>query len=47
MKDMIAKWYGQGLWSEHMVHNAVLKGVLTQTEYEEIISGKTKEENKR
>lgn len=39
MKDKIAKWYAQGLWSREMVLNAVKKGVLTEGEAGEILSG--------
>lgn len=36
MKDKIAKWYRQGLWTADMVYNAVGKGVITQEDFEEI-----------
>lgn len=39
MRDKIAKWYAQGLWSRGMVLNAVKKGVLTEGEAGEILSG--------
>jgi hypothetical protein len=39
MRDKIAKWYAQGLWSRDMVLNAVKKGVLTEGEAGEILSG--------
>jgi hypothetical protein len=39
MKDKIAKWYKQGLWTESMVLNAVKKGILTEDEAEEILKG--------
>lgn len=38
MKDKIAKWYAQGLWTEDMVRQAVEKGVITETEAEEILN---------
>lgn len=38
MKDKIAKWYKQGLWTEKMVLNAVDKGVLIADEAAEILS---------
>lgn len=38
MKEKIAKWYKQGLWTEDMVRSAVDKGVLTEAEAEEIIN---------
>lgn len=36
MKDRIAKWYRQGLWTKEMVYNAVKKGVITSEDYKEI-----------
>lgn len=36
MKEKIAKWYRQGLWSAEMVQNAVGK-LLTQEEAAEIV----------
>ena len=37
MKEKIAKWYKQGLWTAQMVHNAVKKGILTAEEAAEIM----------
>ena len=37
MKEKIAKWYKQGLWSADMVLNAAKKGVLTENEAAEIL----------
>lgn len=39
MKEKIKKWYKQGLWTEQMIHNAMLKGVLTEADVEEILGG--------
>ena len=39
MKEKIARWFKQGLWTEQMVLNAVIKEVLTAVEAEEIING--------
>ena len=39
MKDKIAKWYKQGLWTEEMVLQAVEKGILTADEAAEILAG--------
>lgn len=36
MKNKIAKWYKQGLWSAAQVANAVKKGIITAEDYEEI-----------
>ena len=36
MKEKIAKWYKQGLWTKTMVKNAVKKGALTAEDYAEI-----------
>lgn len=38
MKEKIAKWYKQGLWTAQMVENAVAKGVLTAEEAAEILA---------
>lgn len=37
MYDKIEKWYKQGLWTAEMVERAVEKGVITQTECDEIL----------
>jgi hypothetical protein len=37
MKERIAKWYKQGLWTEAMVMNAVEKRILTADEAAEIL----------
>ena len=37
MKEKIAKWYKQGLWTKTMVKNVVKKGVLTAEDYMEIV----------
>ncbi len=36
MKDKIALWYKQGLWTDQMVQAAVDKGIITQEDYSEI-----------
>ena len=36
MKEKIAKWYKQGLWTAEMVKAAIPKGVLSVAEYTEI-----------
>lgn len=38
MKEKIAKWYKQGLWTAEMVQKAVSKGVLTVAEADEILA---------
>ena len=40
MKEKIARWYAQGLWTADMVRSAVKKGVLTEGEAGEILSPK-------
>lgn len=40
MKDKIARWYTQGLWTKTMVASAVAKGSLTARDYEEITGEK-------
>lgn len=37
MKDKIAKWYKQGLWTEEMVKQAWEKNILTEEEYLKIV----------
>lgn len=37
MKEKIAKWYKQGLWTAEMVRNAVEKGLITEEDYKEIV----------
>lgn len=37
MKEKIAKWYKQGLWTADMVRNAATKGVLTAEDVAEIL----------
>lgn len=37
MKERIAKWYKQGLWTADMVQDAVKKGILTEEEAAEIL----------
>lgn len=38
MFEKINKWYKQGLWSEAMVRNAVIKHVITAEEAEKILA---------
>lgn len=37
MKEKIARWYRQGLWTAAMVQNAVDKGILKPEEAAEIL----------
>lgn len=39
MKEKIAKWYRQNLWTADMVANAVKKGIITPEDYAEITGG--------
>lgn len=36
MYKKIKRWYQQGLWTKHMVAQAVEKGVITAAQYEDI-----------
>ena len=36
MKEKIAKWYKQDLWTAEMVQAAVNKGIITKEQYTEI-----------
>lgn len=40
MKEKIAKWFKQGLWTVEMVQNAVTKGILSAEEAAEILETK-------
>lgn len=37
MFESIKKWYGMGLWSAAQVRQAVLKGVISEAQYKEIV----------
>ena len=37
MKENIAKWYKQGLWTKDMVKDAKEHGVITEEDYTEIV----------
>lgn len=37
MKDKLARWYRQGLWTAAMVQEAVDKGLITLEDYVEIV----------
>lgn len=41
MKEKIALWYAQGLWTAEMVQNAVAKNLLRQEEADEILATKS------
>ena len=41
MKEKIAKWYKQGLWTAQMVQDAVTKKKLTADEAAEILATDT------
>ena len=38
MFESIKKWYDMGLWSAAMVQQAVLKNIISETQYKEITS---------
>ena len=37
MFEKIKKWYKQGLWNSEMVHNAVIKNIITEEQEKEIL----------
>ena len=43
MYEKIKKYYDTGLWSEERVRNMVIKGIITEEEYKNIV-GKEHEE---
>lgn len=40
MFEKILKWYKQGLWTDTMVHMAVMKGAITENEATIILESK-------
>lgn len=38
MFDKIKMYYDNGLWSKDRVRNMVVKGIITEEEYEEIVN---------
>ena len=38
MFDKIKMYYNSGLWSKDRVRNMVVKGIITDEEYEEIVN---------
>ena len=36
-KKKIKKYYDTGLWSEERVRNMVIKGIITEEEYKDIV----------
>lgn len=42
MKEKIRRWYNMGLWTADMVAAAVRKGVLTEADYDEIVSSEVR-----
>ena len=37
MFNQIKQWYDDGMWNKKRVHNAVVKGAITEEEYAEIV----------
>ena len=35
--EKVKSYYDRGLWNKRMVHDAVVKGWITEEEYEEIV----------
>ena len=35
--EKVKSYYDRGLWNKQMVHDAVVKGWVTEAEYEEIV----------
>lgn len=40
MFEKIKYFYQKGLWTKEMVHNAVVKGIITEEQYIEIVGDK-------
>lgn len=45
MFEKIKKWYKQDLWTEDMVNNAFVKGIITEEQLNEILNSQKKENN--
>ena len=43
MYEKVKKYYDTGLWSEERVRNMVIKGIITEEEYKDIVGKKYKE----
>ena len=39
--EQVKAWYDKGFWTKEMVHNAVLKNWITESEYKEIVGENT------
>ena len=37
INEKVKKYYNTGLWSEERVRNMVIKGIITEEEYKDII----------
>ena len=44
MYEKIKKYYDTGLWSEERVRNMVIKGIITEEEYKDIVGREYEEE---
>lgn len=42
--EKVKRYYGDGLWSEGRVRNAVIKGWITEEEFSEITGGAYRED---
>ena len=45
MYEKVKKYYDNGLWSEERVRNMVIKGIITEEEYKNIVGKKYEEQN--
>ena len=43
MYEKIKEYYNTGLWSEERVRNMVIKGIITEEEYKDIIGNEHEE----
>ena len=44
MYEKVKKYYDTGLWSEERVRNMVIKGIITEEEYKDIIGNEYQEQ---
>ena len=43
MYEKVKKYYNTGLWSEERVRNMVIKGIITEEEYKDIVGNEYEE----
>lgn len=47
MFERIRRWYDKGLWTRNMIYDAVIKGVLTSEQADEILNRTEENDNRQ